>query len=261
MLRPPAGGILRALARRRHSQQPQLPSGPPAANLPARPPPRLSPARPPSAPRPHPRRCGHCKSLAPSYARAASFLKELDPNVLVAKVDATEEVELAEEYSVEGYPTILFFKKGVPKQYDGGREACVPRPPARILPSRLCCRFLCRRRRRFCRSHSTRRAIRVTRRCCREEIVAWVRRKTAPPLKQIETVDDSLAFEEKNVRRGKPHHHCCAALMRLPLSVSPDLIIVRVMLPQMLGYFIAAYFPSDAVSALPLLSPRKPARA
>ncbi|XP_010191923.1 PREDICTED: protein disulfide-isomerase, partial [Mesitornis unicolor] len=57
--------------------------------------------------------CGHCKALAPEEIR-------------LAKVDATEESELAQQFGVRGYPTIKFFKNGdkaAPKEYTAGREA------------------------------------------------------------------------------------------------------------------------------------------
>lgn len=63
--------------------------------------------------------CGHCQSLAPEYAAAATELK--DDGVVLAKIDATEENELAHEYSVQGFPTILFFVDGEHKPYTGGR--------------------------------------------------------------------------------------------------------------------------------------------
>jgi len=67
--------------------------------------------------------CGHCKSLAPKYEKLAlAFAGETD--VLIAKVDATEEPDLANKYEVTGYPTIKFFPPGSsePESYEGGRE-------------------------------------------------------------------------------------------------------------------------------------------
>lgn len=64
--------------------------------------------------------CGHCQALAPEYAAAATELKS-EENVVLAKVDATEENELAQEYDVQGFPTIYFFVDGVRKPYTGQR--------------------------------------------------------------------------------------------------------------------------------------------
>uniref|UniRef100_A0A7N0R8P3 Protein disulfide-isomerase n=1 Tax=Kalanchoe fedtschenkoi TaxID=63787 RepID=A0A7N0R8P3_KALFE len=63
--------------------------------------------------------CGHCQALAPEYAAAATELKA--DGVVLAKVDATEENELSQEYDVQGFPTVVFFIDGDHKPYTGQR--------------------------------------------------------------------------------------------------------------------------------------------
>ncbi|XP_026884303.2 protein disulfide-isomerase A4 isoform X2 [Electrophorus electricus] len=66
--------------------------------------------------------CGHCKQFAPEYEKIAQTLKESDPPVPVAKVDATKSSVLASRFEVSGYPTIKILKKGEPVDYDGDRN-------------------------------------------------------------------------------------------------------------------------------------------
>merc|ERR1711907_228747 len=67
--------------------------------------------------------CGHCKKLAPEYAKAAQELAESNPEIKLCKVDATEEKDLSSKFGVRGFPTLKFFLKGSSSaiDYEGGR--------------------------------------------------------------------------------------------------------------------------------------------
>jgi protein disulfide-isomerase-like protein len=68
-------------------------------------------------------RCGHCKSLAPVYEQLAKVF-EGEKDVIIAKVDATEEKDLSSRYGITGFPTLKFFPhdSSEPMDYNSGRD-------------------------------------------------------------------------------------------------------------------------------------------
>ncbi|KXJ74759.1 hypothetical protein RP20_CCG012992 [Aedes albopictus] len=66
--------------------------------------------------------CPHCQKFAPQYLNAATEMARINPNVKFAKVDATQEVQLAAQHDVQFYPTLKLFHNGGFKLYDGPRE-------------------------------------------------------------------------------------------------------------------------------------------
>jgi len=76
--------------------------------------------------------CGHCKKLAPEWAKAGKhFAKKWKANefenVALAKMDMTQEGDavkaISAKYGVEGFPTLKLFTDGeVAQEYSGGRE-------------------------------------------------------------------------------------------------------------------------------------------
>lgn len=65
--------------------------------------------------------CGHCKSLAPNYAKAAT---ELKGTAKLASVDCTVEKDLCSRFGVQGFPTLKIFRpdQDKPTEYQGGRS-------------------------------------------------------------------------------------------------------------------------------------------
>jgi len=70
--------------------------------------------------------CGFCKRLAPIWSKLAIALKDSSEHLVIAKMDATtNDMPLSVEYTVKGFPTILFFKAGDNKllEYSSGDRA------------------------------------------------------------------------------------------------------------------------------------------
>ena len=66
--------------------------------------------------------CGHCKSLAPEFDKAA---KALEGFVKVGAVDMTQHQSVGAPYNIQGFPTLKVFagNKNSPSDYNGGRTA------------------------------------------------------------------------------------------------------------------------------------------
>ena len=67
--------------------------------------------------------CGHCKAMKDDFISAADDLE--DGPVRLAAVDATQHERLAQQFGVQGYPTIKVFRNGnpTPSDYPAGRTA------------------------------------------------------------------------------------------------------------------------------------------
>jgi thioredoxin 2 len=53
--------------------------------------------------------CGPCRTMAPTFARAAG---ELEPGVRLAKVDTEGEQQLAARFNIRSIPTLAIFRNG-----------------------------------------------------------------------------------------------------------------------------------------------------
>jgi len=72
--------------------------------------------------------CGHCKRLEPEYEKAATELLGFEPEITLAKLDATEDKNraLGDKFGVRGFPTLKIFRDGDAEnaaEYNGPRQA------------------------------------------------------------------------------------------------------------------------------------------
>lgn len=65
--------------------------------------------------------CKHCKELMPTFKEAAEELKS-GGAVHVARINGDKFKEVAEAYKVEGFPTLVAFRKAVPYMYRGDQS-------------------------------------------------------------------------------------------------------------------------------------------
>lgn len=55
--------------------------------------------------------CGHCKALAPEFARLGKLFDSAK-QVTIAQVDADKHPKLAKRFNIEGFPTMKWIQKG-----------------------------------------------------------------------------------------------------------------------------------------------------
>lgn len=67
--------------------------------------------------------CPHCKKLGPKYEKAARILQKDGLDSLLASVDCNDQREVCTRFKVTGYPTVLVFKDGENKEYEGSYSA------------------------------------------------------------------------------------------------------------------------------------------
>lgn len=65
-------------------------------------------------------RCGFCKEMMPEWSKLEKAHRA-DPSVNVRKVNCEEQPEEAETNGIQSFPTIVLFKGGKRKVYDGER--------------------------------------------------------------------------------------------------------------------------------------------
>jgi len=66
--------------------------------------------------------CGHCKTLKPVWDQLSQKYQG-HPHIALDQVDCAADESAAEQFKIEGFPTILLFESdGEPKRYNGDRS-------------------------------------------------------------------------------------------------------------------------------------------
>lgn len=66
--------------------------------------------------------CKHCKELMPAF-KAASKTLSAKKNIFSARINGDKFKAVSDSYNVDGFPTIIVFKKAVPHVYEGDQSA------------------------------------------------------------------------------------------------------------------------------------------
>uniref|UniRef100_A0A336JZZ6 protein disulfide-isomerase n=1 Tax=Culicoides sonorensis TaxID=179676 RepID=A0A336JZZ6_CULSO len=68
--------------------------------------------------------CPYSKEWLPKLEETARILKKQKSNIVMARIDADSEANsvVTEIYKIDGFPTILLFKKGSSNEYTGKRN-------------------------------------------------------------------------------------------------------------------------------------------
>jgi len=67
--------------------------------------------------------CGHCQALEPEYIKAAEILAKKHSEIRLGKLDSTKEPKITEKFKIQGFPSLKFFRNGIPIDYTGQRVA------------------------------------------------------------------------------------------------------------------------------------------
>ncbi len=66
--------------------------------------------------------CGHCKKFLPTYVKISQKLYEEKPRINLAKIEMSSNNEIKNIFNISSFPTIKFFQKGKPYDYNGERD-------------------------------------------------------------------------------------------------------------------------------------------
>ena len=119
--------------------------------------------------------CSHCRAFLPIFASAADHLLERGRPVRLATVDAIAEEALADEFEIEGYPTILWLGAA-----DGRRREFAARGNARA-----------------------------------EQIVSWVEKRLRSPLDPVHTSADAHTWATAVIKRAAAAEEMAVSVLAL----------------------------------------------